>query len=112
MISQLLRINRNESTLTGWPEWGGSIEREKTAKQKQIERRRLLRLMLFREDGTQKPLPSLRELQDRIKYLDAELECAHKTIERDLAAIGVRNPRRLRTIERPKLFEDEDSEKD
>lgn len=112
MISQLLRISRNESTLTGWPEWGGLSECEKTAKQKQIERRRLLRLMLFREDGTQKNLPSLRELQDRIGYLDSELKCAHKTIGSDLAAIGVRNPRRLTKIDRPKLFDDQNSEKD
>lgn len=112
MIAQLLRITRSESGMTGWPEWGDVKENSTSNVQKRNERRRLLRVMLFHEDGRQKPVPSLRDLQDRIEHIDRELSCAHKTIERDLAAIGVRNPRRLRTGERPKLFDDDNAEKD
>lgn len=112
MIAQLLRINRSESSLTGWPEWGDVAETSISNTHRRNERRRLLRVMLFQEDGRPKPVPSLRELQDRIAHIDRDLSCAHKTIERDLAAIGIKNPRRLSKAERPKLFDEDDAGKD
>ena len=104
MISQLLRITRGESTLTGWPEWGGVAEVEISSTKRRNERRRMLKTMMFDLDGRQKAVPSLRELQERLHYVSPDLDCAHKTIERDLTAIGVLNPRRRKKERGRDLF--------
>lgn len=109
-IADGLRINRHEAEVTGWPEWDVPAEQPMTDTEKRDERHRLLRMLLFATDGKQRPVPSLRDLQEWIEFTDDRLSCSFRTIQTDLERLGIRNPRRLTKPKSTGLFAESDTD--